>query len=156
MIMKCFQNNPFIKMQLMQSPANGQLRIQMLFCFFAQDPDQTYTASSPDDEQDLFGNLSAWMKRSWTSNSLNTSRGKASKICGAPPPRTLNPQDSGLLHNKLIGIRVSLESACVQTVGSFRDDLQSMRLRATAHTCRMRDWNFYGLRTGERLGHSTR
>ena len=48
----------------------------------------------------------------------------------------------------LTGIRASLESACFSAAGSFWDDLQSMRLRATVHTFWMHDWNSFGLLSG--------
>ena len=59
-IMNCFQSKLQIRMQSMQSSANGtpspeQRRIQKYFSLFAQDPDQASTAAPPDDERDLFG-----------------------------------------------------------------------------------------------------
>ena len=58
MITICSQNKPQIRMQLMQSPANGtpspeQQRTQRVLLPFAQD--QASTAAPPDDERDLFG-----------------------------------------------------------------------------------------------------
>ena len=59
-IMNCSQNKPQIRMQLVQSPANGtpspeQQRIQRVLLPFAQDAEQASTAAPPDDERDLFG-----------------------------------------------------------------------------------------------------
>ena len=60
MIMDCSQSKLQMRMQLMQSPANGtpspeQQRIQKFYSPFAQDPDQASTAAPPDDGRDLFG-----------------------------------------------------------------------------------------------------
>ena len=169
MIMNCSQNKLQIRMQLMQSPANGtpspeQLRIQKYFSLSLrilikpQQPRHLMTSRT------CLGakRLSAWMKRSWTSSGLNTSRGTASKTCGARRP--FNRQQGSSLLCKMLNMPFhepsftttlphwhpsQLGKRLCSAAGSFWDDLQPMRLRATAHTFWMHDWNSFGPRTGQ-------
>ena len=172
MIMNGSQSKPQIRMQLIKSPANGtpspeQRLIQKYFSLSLriwikpQQPRHLMMSRTCLDAK----RPSAWTKRSWTSTGSNTSRGTASKTCGAR--RTFNrPQGSSLLYNKLnmpfyvpsftttlphwhqsqLGKRLFLAAS------SFWDDLQSMRLRATVHTFMMHDWKSFGLRTGQHFG----
>ena len=95
----------------------------------------------------------------------HVTRGTASKTCGAR--RTFNrPQSSSLRCNKPntplsepsftttqpLWHQSQLGKRLCSAAGSFWDDLQSMRLRATAHTFWMHDWNSFGLRTGQHFG----
>ena len=79
MIMNCSQNKPQIRMQLMQSPANGtpspeQQRIQKFYSLLLKTrtkPQQQLHLMMSEtflDEKRLF----AWMMRSWTSSGSNT------------------------------------------------------------------------------------
>ena len=134
---------------------------------FAQDPDQASTAAPPDDEQDLFGREQALrmdeeiMDFQWfehvTGDSIKELRGTT---------YVQPPQGSSLLHNKLnlpfhgpsftttppLWPQSQLGKRLCSTAGSFWDDLQSMRLRATVRTFWMHDWNSFGLRSGQHFG----
>ena len=152
MIMNCFQNQREIRMQLMQSPANGtpspeQQRIQKYFSLSLriwikpQQPRHLMISRTCLDAK----RLSVWTKISWTSSDSNTSRGTASKTCGAR--RTFNrPQGSSLLYNK-INMPFFELSSCTTTpphcqsqlgkrwcsaAGTLLDDLQFTPLRENA------------------------
>ena len=107
MIINSIQSNLQLRMQSMQLPANGtpspeQRRIQKYFSLSPriritpQQPRHLMMRRTCSDAK----RLSAWTKRSWTASGSNTSRGTASKTCGAR--LTFNrPQGSSLLYNKL-------------------------------------------------------
>ena len=116
---------------------------------FAQDPDQASTAAPPDDERDLCGREEALrmdeeiMNIQWFGHVTGT----ASRTCEAR--RTFNHPQGSSLHNSMLNMPFYVPSftttlphwhqsqpgkrSC-SAAGSFLDDLQSMRLRATVHT----------------------
>ena len=109
--------------------------------------------------------LSEWMKRSWTSSSLNMLHGTASKTCVAQRMSNL-PRGLGLRCSKPNMPSFELSFTITQPLrplnqpgkrwcsaaGSFCNDPQSTPLRATAHTSWMRDWSFFGLKIGLLFG----
>ena len=168
MIMNCSQNKPQIRMQLMQSPANGtpspeQQRIQKSYSLLLRiriTPQQLrhlmMSGTYLDEKR-----LSAWMRRSWTSSGSNMLHGTASKTCVAQ--RTSNlPRGLDLRCSRPNVPSFELSFTTTQPLrpqnqpgkrwcsaaGSFWVDLQSMPLRATVHTFWMHDWSFFGLKIG--------
>ena len=89
--------------------------------------------------------LSAWIKKSWTSSGLATSRGSASKICVAP--RTFNPHGSSLRYNKCNMLFSATSCTTIRppwhlsqhgrslcsVAGSSWDGPRLMRRKTTAH-----------------------
>ena len=161
-----------IRMQLMQSPANGtpspeQQRIQKFYSLLLKTrtkPQQQLHLMMSEtflDEKRLF----AWMMRSWASSGSNMLHGTASKTCVAQ--RTSNlPRGSSLPCSKLNMPSFELSSTTTQPLrpqnqsgkrwclaaGSSWDDLQSMPLRATVPTTWTRGWSFFGLKIGLLFG----
>ena len=167
MIMNYFQNKPQIRMQLMRSPANGtpspeQRRIQNYFCRLLRiriKPQQLLL--HPDDEQDLFGREEALRMDEeivnflWFDNvTWDSIKDLRVATYGQPPPRfkfALQQAQHAILRTTIHNNPSSLASEPA-LAGSFWDDMQSMPLRAVAHTFGMHDWNSFGLRTGQHFG----
>ena len=134
MIMKCFQSKLQIRMQSMQSLANGTpspelRRIQKYFSLSLR------IRIKPQHEEIMDFQ---WFEHvTW--DSIKDLRGTTYV---QPPTVQVCVRTSSRCHAtynhsqqpSLTGIRVSLGSACSQQLAPSGDDLQSMRLRATVHT----------------------
>ena len=131
---------------------------------FAQDPDQASTAAPPDDERDLFGREETLrmdeeiMDFPWfehvTWDSIKDLRGTtyvqhlprdSSLLCSKPNMPFSEPS---FTTTQPLWPQSQLGKRWYSAAGSFWNDPQSTLLRATAHTFWVRDWSFFGLRTG--------
>ena len=129
---------------------------------FAQDPDQASTAAPPDDERELFGREEALRMDEEIMHGLPVVRtrhvGQHQRLAWHDVRSTAHKVQACFTTSPTCQSTSHHSQQCLlgeplfSVAGSFWDDLQSMRPRATAHTFWMRDWSCFGLRTGQHSG----